>query len=897
MFYNVYKCLAFMVLMTTFNAGGIWYSVTKVINVIKHSDDYERKHPNSILGQVVNGILQMGVSVQTSYNGETINAGPVIDGNYFPFYEYEIPRNTQIETPNHNIHNFSAYSHLDATEPIFEEVTVNMWEYLPHVDLEDNSETISLDNVINAPGNNSEKWEKFGQWFRDTSEKLEKNKVVKFIVNLSDAMKKIDEIENFGKKEILATDDFHVALLKALYNDAMDTSDVSGPIACFMKAGQIAFGLKYLQDLIDKESSQNGLLMNSTDQNVPNIMINVNDTTQLRDAKIQMNAWLHVANKNLEKQNVDSIQNIEQLSKQPFILNNLKNQPNENNLPQVPAKSTILNEAYERKEFGRQFYQKETFNRGQLENYGYTKVDDGKYQWKLSDNNKYWIKLKDPISGEIRKGYGTNWKNAWDDAIRQLDPERQRKINELQPMFNSNQTNKEIIFNQSQDRAENIHNQNENQNQQNFEQEKVEEMIADLKKNESEKTKFLKEEENERLKKQSVDLKNAFKSGFANGATREVLKNTNLIKENNIIQLSEKVTKSGIQSSLIGGGFQLAKSSFKNGPKVVAGVGLIMNVKDLYDDHKKGEIKNEILIVKTGTKMVGSILIGSAMIANPIFGGIACATYSHGVDKLFQPNLEKYVGHWVIILNGEIADSFKLILESDKNVLRYIDDTDEYYLKIKNGKYWNQNETKNFQFNSDQSTRLNVQTGNDQAKHYEKIPSEAKDLVGCWEYYAGEFRISFLDSKLILFEEKDGKTARCDLNHDHITKTFQGTLSDDLVYHYQCKRGIPFSCQLFGSELQFTSDSVQCTATPKLQNFYGCRTVTDTNGDFKYSAEKIQNRNYLEWYKNQVWSEYCIVMGFSTKNMHFLKILKSWGTEYYTEKMKQILRSRNENEN
>ena len=73
---------------------------------------------------------------------------------------------------------------------------------------------------------------------------------------------------------------------------------------------------------------------------------------------------------------------------------------------------------------------------------------------------------------------------------------------------------------------------------------------------------------------------------------------------------------------------------------MVSGVGLCMNVKDLYDDFGKGEINKKKLFAKTGTKMVGSILIGSAMVANPIFGGIACATYSHGVDKLFQPNLE-----------------------------------------------------------------------------------------------------------------------------------------------------------------------------------------------------------------------------------------------------------------
>jgi len=421
--------------------------------------------------------------------------------------------------------------------------------------------------------------------------------------------------------------------------------------------------------------------------------------------------------------------------------------------------------------------------------------------------------------------------------------------------------------------------------------------MADLKEKEVEKARFLKEKENKRLQKQTADFKNALKSGFANGATREILKNTNLIEENNIIQMSEKVTKSGTQSAIIGGGFQFAKSSFKNGPKVVTGVGLCMNVKDLYDDFGKGEINKKKLFAKTGTKMVGSILIGSAMVANPIFGGIACATYSHGVDKLFQPNLEKYVGHWAIILNEEITDFFKLILETDKNVLRYIDDTNEYYLNIKDGKYWNPNETKNFKFESDQSTRLDVQTGNAQAKSYEKIPSEAKDLVGCWEYHSGEFRISLLNLELIFFEEKDGKTSRCILNYDHIQKKFEGRLGGDLIFHYRRKQDIPFSCQLFGSELKFTSDRDECTAIPKLQTFYGCKTVTDKNGDFTYTSERLQDTNFMEWYRNQFWSEYCIVMGFSAKNLHFLKVLKSWGTEYYTEKMKQILRSRNTNDN
>ena len=89
---------------------------------------------------------------------------------------------------------------------------------------------------------------------------------------------------------------------------------------------------------------------------------------------------------------------------------------------------------------------------------------------------------------------------------------------------------------------------------------------------------------------------------------------------------------------------------------MVTGVGLCMNAKDLYDDFGKGEINNKKLFAKTGTKMVGSILIGSAMVANPIFGGIACATYSHGVDKLFQPNLEvSYTYHAVVFTDCNLC--------------------------------------------------------------------------------------------------------------------------------------------------------------------------------------------------------------------------------------------------
>ena len=68
--------------------------------------------------------------------------------------------------------------------------------------------------------------------------------------------------------------------------------------------------------------------------------------------KIQVNAWLNVTDKNLQNQNVDSIPKIEP-SNNPFILNGAKNQPNDNNLPQVQAKSSNLNEVYERKEFER----------------------------------------------------------------------------------------------------------------------------------------------------------------------------------------------------------------------------------------------------------------------------------------------------------------------------------------------------------------------------------------------------------------------------------------------------------------------------------------------------------------------------------------------------------------
>jgi len=48
-------------------------------------------------------------------------------------------------------------------------------------------------------------------------------------------MKKLDEIQNYGQKEILSTDSFHVGFLKAVYNDMVDTSSINGPISCFMK--------------------------------------------------------------------------------------------------------------------------------------------------------------------------------------------------------------------------------------------------------------------------------------------------------------------------------------------------------------------------------------------------------------------------------------------------------------------------------------------------------------------------------------------------------------------------------------------------------------------------------------------------------------------------------------
>jgi len=416
---------------------------------------------------------------------------------------------------------------------------------------------------------------------------------------------------------------------------------------------------------------------------------------------------------------------------------------------------------------------------------------------------------------------------------------------------------------------------------------------------------------NEEKKKFRQKIKNEIKTGFASGCTRAMLENKKALEEENYILYTEKVVKDGAQTSFISGALALTKESAKLS-KICSSAGAAMMIYDTYQDIEKGELSSGEIMMKTGMK-IGSACVISATIVNPWLCGIVIGANSYGVDQLFKPNLNKYVGFWSSLdtNNVTLPQSFEIMVKPENDSLIYVSNDKVYHLKNKNGKYLFPDKNapfKSLEIVGPSDTNLRMEKMNSANTYtYQNIPYNADIFVGEWEYYDRnartnrEFTLQLIEDNLLYFYQKiaSGKSCFAYIKFKNqslsagIRGCYQGLASGSLITKFYNKKDVSIKLSLCGREMYITCGGRSVVATPKAEVYYCVSTDQEDCQNFRSKSAA------LCWYANKPFGEYSLVWGMNvTKG--YSKIMKCWSTDYYKtemmEKVQRLLRLENQKE-